>query len=101
MIEHCQGAFCITCGEKNRCYRCCHTCNGLIENKEEISILVHNLNHTRRIKPTIWYGMNYYWQVLSYARQHSNNFGFMTVWREKETGNDELLGKFKNQREII
>lgn len=61
---------------------------------------------SRNCFPDVYYGMDED-QALRYAKQHSKSLFFYTpstmltwLWRVTETGNDILLGQFRNGEQI-
>src|SRR5271169_6094943 len=71
-----------------------------VRDPEHTVMLVHYRGYTRRIYPSLWHHMTMYWQIRKYCKNMSVWPMEITLWEEKDIGNDILLGIWRNGKEI-
>jgi hypothetical protein len=78
-----------------------------LEANQEVVLLIQCGFYPRRCYPVKWYGLRMRWQVHNYCKDMSRKLAFSdrvmnaSLWLETESGNDILLGQWRDGVEIF
>lgn len=100
-MTHCTNDHCVSCGAKDRCYRCCQTCNPPLSEKDKQQLVI--LYHTGKVRRLEVYGLfEMWWQVKKYCSyMSSHRIPPVTLWLETDDRGDILVGEWRNGVEWI